>query len=101
MAVDFDGFTADPEATVDKGARIVLLAKGCLNEFDAVDGETTKIAGAWDDAASKKYISQINSYRGKFLELQTQVGLIGEVLKRHGNRLIEDRDRLAQDAEDL
>ena len=55
MAVDFDGFTADPEATVDKGARIALLAKGCLNEFDAVDSETSKIAGAWDDVASKKY----------------------------------------------
>ena len=63
---DLDGFTADPEATVDKGGRIGLLAKGCLDEFDAVDTETTKIAGAWDDAASKKYIAQINSYRGKF-----------------------------------
>ncbi len=96
-----DGFTAFPEKIVEKGERIKSLATACLNELDGVDAETTKISNAWDDEASRKYIAQINSYRSKFLELQTQIDAIGQVLDRHGNRLIEDRDGLAKQAEDL
>jgi uncharacterized protein YukE len=96
-----DGFMADPERVMDKGAAVKSLADACLDEFDNLESETTKIGNAWDDSASKAYINQIKSYRSTFLELQTKIDYIGQVLDRHGNRLAEDRDGLSKQAEDL
>ena len=96
-----DGFMADPERVMDKGAAVKSLADACLDEFDNVETETTKIGNAWDDDASKTYINQIKGYRNTFSELQKQIAYIGQVLDRHGNRLAEDRDGLSRKAEDL
>lgn len=97
----YDGMIANPEGIVEKGGTVQKLAKQCLDEIKAVESEANKIKDAWDDSASSAYVAQIKEYVPVFEDLQTQIDQIGNILIRHGNHLIEDRDGLASRAEDL
>ena len=98
---NYDGVKAFPERVVEKGESVKKLASLCLEEIKAVENETNKITNAWEDEASNAYVSQIKVYVPLVQQLQAQIDQIGNILIRHGNRLIEDRDGLAAKAEDL
>ena len=96
-----DGFSAFPERIIDKGDNVKSIAQRCLNLLDDLNVEGQNISKAWEDESCKRYIAQINSYRTKFETLQAETDKIGNILIRHGERLIESRDKLSSRADEI
>ncbi len=96
-----DGFNAFPERIIDKGDNVKGIAQKCLTLLDDLKAEGDNISRAWEDEASKRYLAQINSYRTKFETLQVEMDKIGNILIRHGERLINTRDNLSSRADEI
>ncbi len=96
-----DGFNAFPERIVDKGDNVKNIAHKCLSLLDDLNTEGQNISKAWEDESCKRYLAQINSYRTKFETLQVEMDKIGNILIRHGERLIESRDKLSARADEI
>lgn len=96
-----DGFEAFPERIIDKGDNVKNIAGRCLSLLDDLNAEGQNISKAWEDDSCKRYLSQINSYRTKFESLQAEMDKIGNILIRHGERLINTRDNLSSRADEI
>ena len=97
-----DEMYADPSGIVEKGENIKKLARLCLEEINAVSGESERIKNAWDDSVSNVFVQQIKEYVPKFEKLQQGIEeKLGDTLVRHGYRLMEDQESLVSQAEDL
>lgn len=89
-----NGFSADPEALVGKGNRINELYNGCIAQKQKVANTSDSIVSAWNDQTCRTFVNTIHSYDDDFEQLYSIVEQLGQILVRHGNRLMSTRDEL-------
>ncbi len=96
-----DGFQANPEGVMSKGKRITEIYEGYMAQKKNVDNTKNKVTSAWTGADSTGCVTAIESYNADFVQLGNVIAQIGDILYRHGNRLAQSRDAIANAAGNL
>ena len=96
-----DGFQANPEGLMSKGKRIIEIYEGYMSQKKNVDNTKNKVTSAWTGADSTGCVTAIESYDTDFKLLGSIIAQIGDILYRHGNRLAQSRDAIANAASNL
>ena len=87
-------YSADPEQLISKGNKIERIYDDYMNEKKKVYATADKVATAWNDEAGRKYVDTLHSYEEDFEKLGVVGKQLGEILKRHGTRLVNSRENL-------
>ena len=96
-----DGFQANPEELVDKGNRIIGIYERYMEEKANVDRAKERVKDAWAGADATGYVTAIEGYDETFKELGEILNQIGNIIYRHGSRLAESRNTIANIANKL
>ena len=96
-----DGFKANPEGLIDKGLSVKKIYERYMEEKRNVDKAKNATKEIWEGQDSAKYVEAIESYEPAFKELGDIIQQIGNIMERHGSRLVESRTSIANIATKL
>ena len=93
-----NGFQANPEGLMEKGRNVTNIYEGYMAQKNNVYNTADKVTTAWAGADSAGYVTAIHSYDADFKQLGAVLAQIGDILYRHGARLAQSRDAIADAA---